>query len=141
MFVDDISSASDNSDRRLVAWKLLVGLRPAENEKVAKDAVVIIVDDDESFRNAIKRLINAVGFSVKDYASAEEFLISGPVDEVGCLILDVRLPGMSGLELQNRLIIDKWQIPTVFISAHANPNDRARAFEAHAVDFLQKPFT
>lgn len=108
---------------------------------VAEGVVISIVDDDESVRKAIKRLIKSVGLSVQDFASAEDFLSSGLCEEVACLILDVRLPGMGGLELQNQLITSNCRVPIIFISAHDDGQDEARALKAGAVDFLQKPFS
>jgi FixJ family two-component response regulator len=103
--------------------------------------VITIVDDDESLRKAIKRLINAVGLSVEDFASAEEFLCSGRSQDAACLILDLRLPGMSGLELQSQLVAANYPVPTIFISANGDGQARVRALEAGAVDFLEKPFS
>jgi two-component system response regulator AtoC len=105
------------------------------------NALISIVDDDESIRKATKRLLESVGVQVEDFASAEEFLISGSSDNSACLILDVRLPGMSGLELQNQLRALGARVPIVFITAHGDAAVRARALEGGAVDFLQKPFT
>jgi two-component system, LuxR family, response regulator FixJ len=111
-----------------------------EGEAMAEEAVVAVVDDDESVRKAIKRLINSIGLSAKDFASAEDFLESGEYNEADCLILDVRLPGMSGLELQSYLAAYNRQVPIIFISAHGDERTRSQALEAGAVDFLQKPF-
>jgi DNA-binding NtrC family response regulator len=106
------------------------------------DLVLIsIVDDDESIRKATRRLINSVGFDVEDFASAEEFLSSGHPQNSACLVLDVRLPGISGLELQSQLHDSNCRVPIVFISGHGDGEVRGRALEAGAVDFLQKPFT
>jgi DNA-binding NtrC family response regulator len=105
------------------------------------NALISIVDDDESIRKATKRLIESVGVRVEDFASAEEFLSSGRPDKSSCLILDVRLPGMSGLELQSHLRTSDSKVPIVFVTAHGDAAVRARALEGGAVDFLQKPFT
>ena len=106
----------------------------------SQDVLVSIVDDDESMRKALKRLVEAFGLSVEDYASAEDFLHSGLARQSSCLILDVRLPGMSGLELQSQLIARHQPVPIVFISAQVDERARVRAFEGGAVAFLQKPF-
>jgi two-component system, LuxR family, response regulator FixJ len=111
-----------------------------EGEAMAEEAVVAVVDDDQSVRMAIKRLINSIGLSAKDFASAEDFLESGEYNEADCLILDVRLPGMSGLELQSYLVAYNRQVPIIFISAHGDELTRSQALKAGAVDFLQKPF-
>jgi FixJ family two-component response regulator len=102
---------------------------------------VSIVDDDESVREAIKSLLRSVGLRVDVFASAEEFLKSDALKDAGCLIVDLRMPGMSGLELQARLGAAQYKIPLIFITAHASDREaRARALQAGAVDFLSKPF-
>jgi FixJ family two-component response regulator len=112
-----------------------------EGEIVAEGVVIAVVDDDESARKAIKRLIGSFGLNVEDFASAEEFLSCGHFQESSCVILDVQLPGMSGFELQSQLVGFNCQVPIIFISAHADEHTRARALNAGAVDFLQKPFS
>jgi FixJ family two-component response regulator len=114
-----------------VKWKVLVTEIP----------VISIVDDDESVREAIESLLKSVGYIAKVFPSAGDFLRSGQLDDTGCLILDVQMPGMSGLELQSRLMASKSPVPIIFISAHADAEARARALEAGAVGFLQKPFS
>jgi two-component system response regulator AtoC len=106
-----------------------------------ENVLISLVDDDESIRKATKRLIQSVGLQVDDFASAEEFLVSGRPQDSSCLILDLRLPGMNGLELQSRLLAFNCTVPIVFITAHGDEQVRARALEAGAVDFLQNPFT
>ena len=103
---------------------------------------VSVVDDDESVREAIKSLLRSVGLSAEVFASAEDFLNSGDLGDTACLILDVRMPGMGGLELQQQLASDNQQIPIIFITAHASDTEaRARAFQLGALDFLFKPFS
>jgi len=102
--------------------------------------VVFVVDDDVSVREALKNLLRSVGFKVETFASAQEFLSSKRPDAPGCLVLDIRLPGGSGLDLQRRLIGAKIQIPIIFISAHADVPMSVRAMKAGAVEFLTKPF-
>jgi two-component system response regulator AtoC len=104
-------------------------------------ALISIVDDDESIRKATKRLLESVGLQVEDFASAEDFLSSGRPEDSVCLILDIRLPGMSGLELQHELGTAGVEVPIIFITAHGDSQTRAQALEAGAADFLQKPFT
>src|SRR5882724_3512673 len=104
-------------------------------------ALISIVDDDESIRKATKRLIESVGLRVEEFASAEEFLSFGRPEDSVCLILDIRLPGMSGLELQRELGTAGVEVPIIFITAHGDSETRAQALEAGAADFLQKPFT
>jgi FixJ family two-component response regulator len=102
---------------------------------------ISIVDDDDSVRDALRSLIDAVGFRVEVFASGEDFLNSSYISETDCLITDVRMPGMSGLELQERLNATGATIPIVFISAHDDTEARARAIRGGAIDFLQKPFS
>jgi FixJ family two-component response regulator len=100
---------------------------------------ISIVDDDAPIREALKRLMRAGQFNVDAFASAEEFLASGRVDDTECLILDVYLPGMSGFELQEHLKTEQRSIPIVFITAHADEASRQRALRAGAIDLLAKP--
>jgi FixJ family two-component response regulator len=103
--------------------------------------LISIVDDDESVRQALKSLIDSVGFRAEVFCSGEEFLKSAYVSQTDCLITDVRMPGMSGLELQERLNAVGAAIPIVFISAHDDREARTRGLRAGAIDFLQKPFS
>jgi two-component system response regulator FixJ len=103
--------------------------------------LISIVDDDESVREALKSLIESVGFRTEVFSSGENFLNSDHFGDTDCLIVDVRMPGMSGLELQERLNAVHSLIPLIFISAHGDEEVRARALQAGAVDFLQKPFS
>lgn len=102
--------------------------------------LISIVDDDESVREALKSLIVSVGFRAQSFRSGEEFLNSPYVSETACLIADVRMPGMTGLELQDRLNAAHSSIPVVFISAHDDQEARARGLRGGAIAFLQKPF-
>jgi len=102
--------------------------------------LISIVDDDDSLRNSLDNLIRSVGFRAQGFASAEAFLSSNEVHDTACLIIDVRLPGMNGLELQRRIVAANWRIPVIFITSHADGDARARALEAGAVDYLYKPF-
>jgi FixJ family two-component response regulator len=112
-----------------------------ENYSLAEGARISVVDDDESMREAIKALVGSIGLSVEEFSSAEAFLDSGRSQVCDCLILDVRMPGLGGLELQRRLAAENNRIPIVFITAHYGEAERTRAMEAGAVDFLSKPFT
>jgi FixJ family two-component response regulator len=103
--------------------------------------VISVVDDDESIRQSLGGLMRSVGFGVKVFSSAEEFLNSGDPRNTGCLILDVRMPGMDGFELQRRLEASQYEIPVIFITAHGDEELRRRALIAGAVDYLLKPFT
>lgn len=102
---------------------------------------ITIVDDDESVREALKSFLKSAGFDAEAFASAEELLSSGHLSGAACLILDVRMPGMSGVELQDRLTASGDGIPIIFISAHADEEARERALASGAIDFLQKPFS
>jgi FixJ family two-component response regulator len=108
---------------------------------VLQTSVIAIVDDDQAIREAIESLLKSAGYGVELYVSAEEFLNSGPRHDMTCLVLDVRMPRMSGLELQSQLAASNRSIPIIFISAHSDESARARALKAGAVDFLQKPFS
>jgi len=102
--------------------------------------LVAIIDDDELFRRSIERLVGSAGFRVEAFASAEEFLERGNLDRTACAILDMKLPGMNGLELQQRLITSSRPMPIVFVSAHDEAVTRANALRAGAIAFLKKPF-
>lgn len=104
-----------------------------------QNATVYIVDDDESIRKAKARLLNSVGLRVEVFSSAREFLEHDRADMPGCLLLDVRMPGLSGLDLQQELIASQFNLPIIFISAHGNIPMSVRAMKAGAVDFLPKP--
>ena len=108
---------------------------------VPANPIVSVVDDDASLRAALKGLLRSVGLRVQVFASAEEFLASGRIADTACLVLDVRMPGLSGLELQAQLIVSGHAIPIIFISAHGEEDTRRQAIEAGALDFLQKPFS
>jgi len=101
---------------------------------------VALVDDDDLVRTAIQGLLKSVGLPARAYASGEEFLDSGQQHQTACLIADIRMPGMSGLDLQARLNAERCQIPTIFITAHGDEAMRLQAMRAGAVEFLPKPF-
>ena len=102
--------------------------------------MVAIVDDDDLMRSALQGLMKSVGLPAQAFASAEEFLKSGQQNEVGCLVADIRMPGMSCLELQAKLNADQYRIPTIFITAHGDEKMRMQALRAGAVEFMAKPF-
>lgn len=102
-------------------------------------SIIHVVDDDESFRMAIMRLLKTVGYEVRGYASSGEFLLKRPVNELGCLVLDVRMPGPSGLELQEALNHQGQPLPIIFLTGHGDVPMSVRAMKAGAVDFLTKP--
>jgi FixJ family two-component response regulator len=104
------------------------------------DAIVFVVDDDEPMRKSLQNLIGSVGLRVEAFASAPEFLRSKLIDVPGCLVLDVRLPGLSGLDLQKRMAEAGIEIPIIFISGHGDIPMTVQAMKAGAVEFLTKPF-
>jgi len=104
------------------------------------ESLVFVVDDDPSVRSAIKRLIGCVGLQVELFGSAQEFLASKLPNVPSCLVLDIRLPGISGLALQRQLAKANIQIPIIFITAHGDIPMTVRAMKAGAVEFLPKPF-
>jgi FixJ family two-component response regulator len=105
-----------------------------------KVKMVVIVDDDESMRNALQGLMKEVGLPAQAFASAEEFLAFGFAQQAGCVIADIRMPGMSGLELQAKLKAERCNIPIIFITGHGDEKMRLQALRAGAVEFLSKPF-
>jgi FixJ family two-component response regulator len=105
-----------------------------------KTGIVAIVDDDESVRFALQGMMKSVGLPAQAFASAEEFLNSGMQNRTACLIADIRMPGMSGLDLQAKLNAGRCRIPTIFITAHGDAKMRLQALRAGAVEFLAKPF-
>jgi FixJ family two-component response regulator len=105
-----------------------------------KTKLVVIVDDDDSMRSAVQDLLEAVGLAASGFASAEEFLRSGKQHETACLITDIRMPGMSGLDLQAQLNAERCRIPIIFITAHGDEKMRLQARREGAVEFLSKPF-
>ena len=103
--------------------------------------LISVVDDDDAVRKSLQRLIRSLGFTVAEFASAEEFLNSDDLSTSRCLILDVRMPGMDGLELQRRLMSTHHGMPIIFITAHGDKASRAEALKQGAVDYLYKPFS
>jgi len=102
--------------------------------------LVYLVDDDFSIRDSLSMLIETTGQAVRCFESADEFLNNFDPDQAGCLILDVRMPSMTGLELQEELVRRDFAIPIIFISGHADVPDSSKAFRAGAVDYMEKPF-
>jgi FixJ family two-component response regulator len=105
-----------------------------------KDSLVILVDDDPSFRRSMERLLRTAGYAIQSFASALEFLQSPRPKVPACLLSDVRMPGLNGLDLQRELARAGWQIPIIFITGHGDVPTSVRAMKAGAVDFLSKPF-
>jgi FixJ family two-component response regulator len=105
------------------------------------ERIIGVVDDNESVRMAIRSLLRSLGFQVEVFGSAEGLLGSARLDDIACLIVDVGLPGMSGLDLQRQLVAAQRQLPMIFISAHDDPVARRQALAAGALAFLRKPFS
>ena len=108
-------------------------------DNMPKTGLIAIVDDDELVRQALESVVKAAGFTTETFGSAEAFLDSIPMNSTKCLILDVRLPGMSGIELQRRLRAKNSGIPIIFVTAHGDASTRDRAMEDGAARFLNKP--
>ena len=113
--------------------------RSAKPGRAATPRVITVVDDDKSFREAMARLIRSLGHSVVAFDSAERFLLSDRVNDTDCLICDVRMPRMSGIELQKELIAKRHSIPIIFVTAHPTEGARDDALLAGAIGFLNKP--
>ena len=105
------------------------------------ESLISVVDDDESIRRTTTLLIESFGFRAAAFDSAESFLKSGQLDETACLIVDVQMPGMNGLELQSHLAASGCGIPVIFITAYDNKDSRQRAMQSGATAFLGKPFS
>ncbi len=108
---------------------------------IAMRSLVSVVDDDESVRESLPDLLLEFGFAAQAFSSAEEFLASSSIDNTECLILDMAMPGMSGLELQRQLALRGSDIPIVFITANTDETIRAIALDGGAIDYLFKPFS
>ena len=102
--------------------------------------MIAIVDDDEALREAMKSLVRSLGYSVSTFGSAEEFLNSEQVSDTSCLITDLHMPGLSGLDLQDRLIARGHRFPIIFLTGYPDEDVRVRAMKAGAIAFLSKPF-
>ncbi len=107
---------------------------------MSKSETVFVVDDDQAMRKSLKWLIESVGMQVESYASADEFIRNYYPGRSGCLLLDVRMPGMSGLDLQEQFIRQNIKIPIIIITGHGDVPMAVRAMKAGAVDFIEKPF-
>lgn len=106
----------------------------------SRTRLVAIVDDDDSMRSALLGMLQVVGLPARAFSSAEEFLESGQQHDIACLIADIRMPGMSGLELQAKLNADRCRVPIIFLTAHGDEEMRMQALRSGAVEFMAKPF-
>jgi len=111
-----------------------------EDQQLRTGPTISIVDDDESMRCAVKSLVTSLGFAACTFASAEEFLQSPRLDDTACLITDLQMPGLSGIELQKLLLAQDRHIPIIFMTAFPEERIRVRAMRAGAIGFLSKPF-
>ena len=102
--------------------------------------LISIVDDDDALRNSLDDLIQSIGFRTQGFPSAEAFMSSNEARDTACLILDVRMPGMNGLDLQRQIVAANWRMPIIFVTSHADNDARVRALKGGAVAFLYKPF-
>lgn len=109
--------------------------------ELAKTHVISIIDDDPAVREATQRLIRSLGYAAQAFSSAEEYLESDGIGDSACVITDLHMPGMSGAELQDRLIAEGHQIPMIFVTAYFEERARARVMDAGAFGFFCKPFT
>jgi FixJ family two-component response regulator len=116
-------------------------MKSRQERNAIERSLVAVVDDDESVRESLPDLLREFGFAAHAFSSAEEFLASDSIDETRCLILDIAMPGMTGLELQRELKFRRHKIPIIFITAQKDEAVRARAFEQEAAEFLLKPFS
>ena len=110
-------------------------------EATKLDPVVCIVDDDESVRKALSRLVESMGMRAESFASPADFLDRAVEEQIACLLLDIQLPGMDGFELRDRTVEAGLDSPVIFITAHPDDRTRTRAKKAEAVAYLEKPFT
>jgi FixJ family two-component response regulator len=131
---EQLAVSDTERTRRRDVW------RRAAADASATGAVVFVVDDDSSMRDSLRRLITSVGFKVEVFASARAFLDARRPEAPGCLVLDVRLPGLSGLDLQRELLETDAALPIIFITGHGDIPMSVRAMKAGAVEFLTKPF-
>jgi FixJ family two-component response regulator len=107
---------------------------------VCKLQVISVIDDDASVRTATDNLLRSIGYAVRTFVSAEEFLGSTRLNDISCVIADVQMPGMSGVDLQARLLTQGYRVPFIFMTAFPEETIRARALKAGAICFLTKPF-
>ena len=115
------------------------GLASHAGGSITEDAIVFVVDDDASVRRSTERLVRPLGFGIQTFASAREFLDGARLEKPGCLVLDVQMPGLSGLDLQRELAQRGVEIPIIFLTGHGDIPMTVRAMKAGAVEFLTKP--
>ena len=133
------SSLGMNLNSFLACGVFLAPLLRTAAKLVRRQEVISIIDDNASIRTAIRRLIQSAGLVVEEFSSAEEFLLSGRSQNSACLILDLQLQGMSGLDLQKQLLISNPRLPIIFMSATADEISTEQALRSGAIEFLEKP--
>ena len=121
-------------------WQLTPHSSSGEGS-LSKVPLIAIVDDDDSFRRATTSFIRSLGYAVLHFASAESFLKSDRLHDTDCLISDVQMPDMNGIELQSQLIVQGYRLPIIFVTAFSEMRARAQALAAGAMGFLDKPFS
>ena len=126
---------------RLTDWRIVLSGEPRKKAGLVKRPLLSVVDDDEMLRESLPDLLREFGFSARAFSSGQDFLSSDYVDETRCLILDVAMPGMSGLDLQGELKRRGQAIPIIFITGQKDEDVRKQAIEEGAVNFLYKPFS
>ncbi len=119
---------------------MIRGNSPASGKQASDAPCIYVVDDDQSVREALSSLFRSVGYHVQLFGSTADFMKVQPIDTHCCLVLDVRLPGVSGLELQNHLNREQIRVPIIFMTGHGDIPMSVRAMKAGAIDFLSKPF-
>lgn len=124
-----------------MSWRILERMDSGREDADRERALIAVVDDDESVRESLPDLLNEFGFRTRAFSSAEQFLSSGSLEQTRCLILDVVMQGMTGLELQRKLNDGERRIPIIFITAQKDREIQDRALEQGAVSFLFKPFS
>jgi FixJ family two-component response regulator len=107
---------------------------------IESDSIVFIVDDDPSFRRSSERMLRIAGYTVESFPSPTEFLERSPPDIPACLVTDLHMPGMNGLDFQQELASASWHIPIIFVTGHGDVPSSVRAMKAGAIEFLMKPF-
>jgi FixJ family two-component response regulator len=141
--VTNVNTAAGTQFAKIVRWRSCErkGVRVQSGGKAMPepDATVFVVDDDASIREALASLVRSAGLKVETFATAQEFLARAPADVPSCLVLDVRMPGLSGLDLQSRMRELNLEIPVVFITGHGDVPTSVRAMKAGALEFLTKP--
>jgi FixJ family two-component response regulator len=124
-----------------LVWARSIASASIRDQRLTKPSIISVIDDDEAVREATGQLIQSLGYAVATFASAAEYLHSGRVSDTACLVADVQMPGMSGIELQQRLIADGHRIPVIFMTAFPKERMRVQLLSLGAFGYLRKPFS